>query len=377
MGVTSSYAPKREVGNGSKVDFDFDFKIFEAADLKVYKLVTATGVATLQTLGVDYTLKSINTTTEGGTITYTTAPTALQTSWIGRNVALTQPTDIPSVNIFREVQVENGLDRGIMIAQQLSEESGRTLQYGETVDMTSISTELPTPVADKYLGFNSAGTAIETKSDPTASDYPASIDRGLDAAKAASPSVGDLYLATDTGIIYQCLSAGSWSDTMVRLTGAQTVAGVKTFSSSPIVPTPTTDMQASTKKYVDDNIPDIGAWVDISSLCTESGWEASGFTLSIKAKKIVDLAVIVFTITGTSDAADHYIELPAAWAIKAGATPAWDAVKLSDGSVGTGIGLVFLDPTWPQSLYLRKSSEANLEATGTVAVNGTLLYEVA
>lgn len=38
----------------------------------------------------------------------------------------------------------------------------------------------------------------------------------------------------------------------VALTGTQTVAGVKTFSSSPIVPTPTTDFQASTKKYVDD-----------------------------------------------------------------------------------------------------------------------------
>lgn len=35
-------------------------------------------------------------------------------------------------------------------------------------------------------------------------------------------------------------------------TGNETVAGVKTFSSSPIVPTPTTDFQASTKKYVDD-----------------------------------------------------------------------------------------------------------------------------
>jgi len=39
------------------------------------------------------------------------------------------------------------------------------------------------------------------------------------------------------------------------LSDAQTVAGVKTFSSSPIVPTPTTDMQASTKKYVDDKAP--------------------------------------------------------------------------------------------------------------------------
>jgi len=39
---------------------------------------------------------------------------------------------------------------------------------------------------------------------------------------------------------------------VVKLTGSQTIAGVKTFSSSPIVPAPTTDLQAATKKYVDD-----------------------------------------------------------------------------------------------------------------------------
>ena len=39
---------------------------------------------------------------------------------------------------------------------------------------------------------------------------------------------------------------------VVKNSGAETIADVKTFSSSPIVPTPTTDMQASTKKYVDD-----------------------------------------------------------------------------------------------------------------------------
>ena len=39
----------------------------------------------------------------------------------------------------------------------------------------------------------------------------------------------------------------------VKLTGDQTIAGVKTFTSSPVVPTPTTNFQAATKKYVDDN----------------------------------------------------------------------------------------------------------------------------
>ena len=39
----------------------------------------------------------------------------------------------------------------------------------------------------------------------------------------------------------------------VKNTGNETIAGVKTFSSSPIVPTPTTDNQVANKKYVDEN----------------------------------------------------------------------------------------------------------------------------
>jgi len=37
---------------------------------------------------------------------------------------------------------------------------------------------------------------------------------GLDSDKPASPSVGDTYLATDTGIFYKCLSAGTWTETI-------------------------------------------------------------------------------------------------------------------------------------------------------------------
>lgn len=47
------------------------------------------------------------------------------------------------------------------------------------------------------------------------------------------------------------LDAKADSTATVNLTGAQTVAGVKTFSSSPIVPTPTTNTQAANKTYVD------------------------------------------------------------------------------------------------------------------------------
>lgn len=39
--------------------------------------------------------------------------------------------------------------------------------------------------------------------------------------------------------------------TAVRTSGDQTLAGIKTFSSSPVVPTPTTGTQAANKTYVD------------------------------------------------------------------------------------------------------------------------------
>ena len=46
----------------------------------------------------------------------------------------------------------------------------------------------------------------------------------------------------------------TYFDTLyVALSGNQTIADIKTFTSSPIVPTPTTDYQCATKEYVDNN----------------------------------------------------------------------------------------------------------------------------
>lgn len=47
------------------------------------------------------------------------------------------------------------------------------------------------------------------------------------------------------------IPAGATLSKVVELEGNQTIAGVKTFSSSPIVPTPTTGTQGANKNYVD------------------------------------------------------------------------------------------------------------------------------
>lgn len=61
------------------------------------------------------------------------------------------------------------------------------------------------------------------------------------------------YVDGVTSAIQTQLNTKAADADVVHDTGDETIAGVKTFSSSPIVPTPTTDFQAATKKYVDDN----------------------------------------------------------------------------------------------------------------------------
>ncbi len=61
-------------------------------------------------------------------------------------------------------------------------------------------------------------------------------------------------LSSDGSIKSSAVSSKADNSAVVHLTGDETVAGIKTFSSSPIVPTPTTSTQAASKGYVDSNI---------------------------------------------------------------------------------------------------------------------------
>ncbi len=62
------------------------------------------------------------------------------------------------------------------------------------------------------------------------------------------------------------------NNNFVKLTENQTVAGVKTFTSSPIVPTPTTDTQAANKQYADLKVA-LADFIGANVNLTEIGYQ--------------------------------------------------------------------------------------------------------
>jgi len=160
MSVTETYEPVLLETDWSETDFDFDFSVFDDTDVVVALVDPDTLVATAQTLGVDYTV-TLNTSTVGGTVVFGTAPADGQLVSIRRDIPTTQGTDIPSGGLFRESQIENALDKAILLIQQLEEQIGRALLQNPY--QTTSEIVIPVPEAGTVLGWNDDEDALENK----------------------------------------------------------------------------------------------------------------------------------------------------------------------------------------------------------------------
>lgn len=196
MTVLNTTNTVREAGNGVKVAFDFDFKIFREEDLEIFKIDTTVDpeVETLQTLNVDYTV-SINTATEGGTVTYSVAPgNATEDSFIRRTLELNQETKIPRESNFPEVSINNENDRSRMIDIQLQEQLDRAPLFPIGSGVTSF--EFPAPEADQFIGWNSTATALINLPDPSIAAAASAAAAAASAAAAATSEANASASAT-------------------------------------------------------------------------------------------------------------------------------------------------------------------------------------
>ena len=162
MTVGAALARSVSTGNGSTTEFPFNAPVAAASEIKVFTVVIATGVQTLQTQGgsgtYDYSV-AINASTKYATITVNNALPDTHKIVIMRNVPLTQETDYVEGDAFGAETHEAALDKLTMIAAQISEVADRSIKVQETSATSNITcAEL---VADKVLKVNSDGDGIE------------------------------------------------------------------------------------------------------------------------------------------------------------------------------------------------------------------------
>ena len=133
--------------------------------------------------------------------------------------------------------------------------------------------QLPTEYHQQYEDVTYGGDTI-----PNITNY-AYYDWIIPTQQGGGGGGGEYYAGTGLSLSSNTFSLNSATQStlatvsgkaddsaVVKLSGDQTVAGVKTFSSSPVVPTPTTDYQVATKKYVDDNAGGSGgAWTTLAA----------------------------------------------------------------------------------------------------------------
>ena len=107
------------------------------------------------------------------------------------------------------------------------------------------------------------------------------------------------------------IGVGTSDTTAVKLTGDQTIADVKTFTSSPIVPTPTTNFQVATKQYVDSKTLNINTLTDKPTPVDTDNFalqEVGGALKKVSYKNLIisTNATVVKTALNASGAAPIY-----------------------------------------------------------------------
>lgn len=155
-------------GNGNATEFAYQFKILDRTDIKVL-LTDADGKEKLLTkdyyVDVEKNVVRYPGYAVGAEVPESERPAVLPTGWkltIYREVPVTQETDLPDQYPFN--QVEDIGDKLTMIAQQLTDTTGRSLKIGVSTS-ADIDTTIPWENG-KSFRISDDGKTLELSEDP-------------------------------------------------------------------------------------------------------------------------------------------------------------------------------------------------------------------
>jgi len=164
MTISTTIVKNSYSGDGSTTTFSYTFKVLAESDLTVI-IRSALGTETTKTLNTHYTITGVGDAA-GGSITFTAGniPTSTETVVLLRDTTQTQAIDYVANDPFPAESHEEGLDRSVILSQEIQEEVDRSIKLSRTNTMTNTEfTVGPTDRANKVLSFDSSGELSVTQ----------------------------------------------------------------------------------------------------------------------------------------------------------------------------------------------------------------------
>lgn len=186
-------------GNGVTTVFVHHFRILDDDEVLV-TLLNPSGVEEILGKTTDYTVQDVGEAE--GSITINTTLRAIPAVGyqivLTRNMVATQGVNLVNTGKFPAENVEEALDRAIMLLQQVLEVQGRTLRLTVGSSLTSIT--LPEPSSGQAIVWNStADGLINADIDP--GSIAAAVDAASGSADAAfaSETLSSFYATVSQG----------------------------------------------------------------------------------------------------------------------------------------------------------------------------------
>lgn len=307
----TSYSAITYNGNASRTDFPITWEYLEDSHVVVKKIDTTTTPYTITTLtdGSDYNIT-------GGSVVTTFTPTADENIWIGRSTPSDQQTDFRNLSILDAEDIEDALDKTMLVLQENEDISDYYLRVAET-DTQPGELPIASARANKYLAFDAVGevTAINPTARPD-------IDGGkyyADAGEADQGANGD-----GESILDLIGDIGSGHGTIVLQNGGAT--GTTTYTLDTTI-----DLSANKKIYFEF---EPGAVLARTTGDEEFKVYSPDHIIASPAQTITAIDMIEFT--------DGGVVYPEWWgAVGDGSTDDYTAIQAAVNSISdTGTGTV-------------------------------------
>lgn len=224
--TTNSYTYN---GNGLTTVFAFNSVFLDAADLTVI-LTSSAGVETVQTITTHYTVSGGSGST--GSVTMVTAPASGEKLTIVRDPALTQTLDLVANDPLPAEELEQALDKAVMLLQRVAERIDRSVVIQDS-DTGTLTLPVAADRANKYAAFDASGNLIASTGPSGDSTVPVStfMETLLDdtTAAAARTTLGAITGADST--TFSGTNSFSGANTV---SGSLNVTGTLTAAAAPL-----------------------------------------------------------------------------------------------------------------------------------------------